>query len=67
MKFLASDLDGTLFRENKIMDKDLNALKRLKELGHKVIVSTGRSLKGVKDILNEYLFEYGYQKNIMNI
>lgn len=60
MKFLASDLDGTLFRENKIMDKDLNALKRLKELGHKVIVSTGRSLKGVKDILSEYPFEYDY-------
>lgn len=60
MKFLASDLDGTLFRDNKIMDKDLNALRNLKELGHKVIVSTGRSLKGVKDILSEYPFEYDY-------
>jgi hypothetical protein len=60
MKFLASDLDGTLFRNDRIIDKDLNALKKLKESGNKVIVSTGRSLKGVKDILSEYPFEYDY-------
>jgi len=60
MRFLASDLDGTLVRDNKVIDKDLKALKKLKELGHKVIVSTGRSLKGVKDILRRYPFEYDY-------
>jgi Cof subfamily protein (haloacid dehalogenase superfamily) len=60
MKFLASDLDGTLVRDNKVMDKDLKALKRLKELGNKVIVSTGRSLNGVQAILKEYPFEYDY-------
>ena len=60
MKFLASDLDGTLVRDNKVIDKDLKALKRLKELGNKVIVSTGRSLKGVQAILKEYPFEYDY-------
>nr|WP_312289304.1 Cof-type HAD-IIB family hydrolase [Clostridium chromiireducens] len=60
MRFLASDLDGTLFRDNKISEKDLRALRRLKELGNKVIVSTGRSFKGVNDILREYPFEYDY-------
>ena len=60
MKFLASDLDGTLVRDNKVIDKDLKALKKLKELGNKVIVSTGRGLKGVQNILNEYPFEYDY-------
>lgn len=60
MKFLASDLDGTLVRDHKVIEKDLKALKRLKQLGNKVIVSTGRSLKGVKSILKEYPFEYDY-------
>ena len=60
MKFLASDLDGTLFRNNKVIDKDLKALKRLKELGNKVIVSTGRGLKGVQAILKEFPFKYDY-------
>jgi HAD superfamily hydrolase (TIGR01484 family) len=60
MKFLASDLDGTLFIDNKILEKDLKALRRLKNMGNKVIISTGRSLKGVKDILREYPFEYDY-------
>jgi Cof subfamily protein (haloacid dehalogenase superfamily) len=60
MRFLASDLDGTLFKDNKISEKDLRALRKLKELGNKVIVSTGRSLKGVNDILREYPFEYDY-------
>ncbi|WP_297420415.1 HAD-IIB family hydrolase [Clostridium sp.] len=60
MKFLASDLDGTLFRDNSVAEKDLEALRTLKKLGNKIIVSTGRSLKGVKDILREYPFEYDY-------
>jgi Cof subfamily protein (haloacid dehalogenase superfamily) len=60
MKFLASDLDGTLFRDNKISEKDLDALRRLKASGNKIIISTGRSLKGVNSILKEYPFEYDY-------
>lgn len=60
MKFLASDLDGTLFRDNKISEKDLDALRRLKAFGNKIIISTGRSLKGVNSILKEYPFEYDY-------
>ena len=44
MKILASDLDGTLIKEQKISQKDLDALKKLKENGHKVIVSTRRTL-----------------------
>jgi len=60
MKFLASDLDGTLVRDGKIDEKDLRALKKLKQFGHKIIISTGRSLKGVQNILKEYPFEYDY-------
>lgn len=60
MKILASDLDGTLIREQKISQKDLKALKKLKENGHKVIVSTGRTLSGVESVFKEFPFEYDY-------
>lgn len=60
MKILASDLDGTLIKEQKISKKDLDALKKLKENGHKVIVSTGRTLSGVQSVFNDFPFEYDY-------
>ena len=51
IKFLASDFDGTLYRNNKISTEDLDALKKLKEKNNKVILATGRSLKELKIIL----------------
>lgn len=60
MKILASDLDGTLIREQKISKKDLEALKKLKQNGHKVIVSTGRTLSGVESVFKDFPFEYDY-------
>lgn len=60
MKILASDLDGTLIREEKISNEDLDALKRLKENGHKVIVSTGRTFSGVESLFRDFPFEYDY-------
>ena len=60
MKILASDLDGTLVREDKISKEDLDALKKLKENGHKVIVSTGRTMSGIETLFRDYPFEYDY-------
>lgn len=60
VKFLASDLDGTLYRNNKISEEDMSALELLKSNGHKMIVSTGRSFKELKPILIEYPFDYDY-------
>lgn len=60
MKILASDLDGTLIRDEKISKKDLDALKRLKENNHKVIVSTGRTLSGIESVFRDFPFEYDY-------
>lgn len=60
MKLLASDLDGTLFKNRMISDKDLDGLRRLHEAGHKVIVSTGRTEQGVNEIFNNYGFDYDY-------
>lgn len=60
MKILASDLDGTLVREDKVSKEDLDALKKLKENGHKVIVSTGRTMSGIETLFRNYSFEYDY-------
>ena len=60
MKILASDLDGTLIRNDKVSKEDLDALKRLKENGHKVIVSTGRTMSGIESLFRDFPFEYDY-------
>ena len=60
MKLLASDLDGTLFKNNMISREDLHALKRFREEGNKVIVSTGRTKQGVDTIFKDYYFDYDY-------
>lgn len=50
----ATDLDGTLLRDNEISDKDLEAVKRLSREGHLLAVSTGRPYNGVERILDRY-------------
>lgn len=55
MKYLACDLDGTLVQHDQtIKEEDINAILKLKENGHKFIISTGRSLEGIHKIFNEY-------------
>ncbi|MGL4109512.1 Cof-type HAD-IIB family hydrolase [Clostridium sp. LP20] len=60
MRFLASDLDGTLVHENRIHEDDIKAISKLKEKGHKFIISTGRSYKGVEELINNYDIDYDY-------
>lgn len=54
MKYLASDLDGTLIHNNEISKQDIEAIKRFREAGNKFIVSTGRELKGIKSAFSQY-------------
>lgn len=56
----ATDLDGTLLRNNEISEKDLEAVKRLSREGHLVAVSTGRPFNGVEWILDRYGLEPEY-------
>ncbi|WP_252227231.1 HAD hydrolase family protein, partial [Clostridium sp. ZBS2] len=61
MKLLASDLDGTLVVGNNLRnDKDLTLINKLKERGHKLIVSTGRSYDMVIPLMEKYDIEYDY-------
>ncbi|NLW52207.1 MAG: Cof-type HAD-IIB family hydrolase [Tissierellia bacterium] len=48
MKYIFFDIDGTLISYEKgISESTLNALKKLKENGHKIFLNTGRSLAEV--------------------
>ena len=55
MKYLASDLDGTLFQHDKTIRKeDIEAIINFKEKGNKFIVSTGRGVEGIKEGFKNY-------------
>lgn len=63
MKFLACDLDGTLVETEKnfIRNDNIEAIKKLRNNGHKFIISTGRDIKGIRSIFadnNEIEFDY---------
>lgn len=60
MRFLASDLDGTLVDFNEIIQENLDGIKKLKESGNKFIISTGRSRSGIKKLLEKYNLDYDY-------
>ncbi|AAK78606.1 hypothetical protein BJV85_003383 [Clostridium acetobutylicum] len=53
-KLIALDMDGTLLNDDKIISKrNKEAIKKAKNLGYKVVLSTGRPLKGVERYLKE--------------
>lgn len=60
MLYLASDLDGTLVKDEKVRKEDIEAIKRLKAEGHKFIISTGRTFEGVQELIKEHSLEYDY-------
>jgi HAD superfamily hydrolase (TIGR01484 family) len=55
---LAIDYDGTLAEHGIVEQKTLNALRRFKETGRKLILVTGRELADLKGVFQEFdLFE----------
>lgn len=61
MKYLASDLDGTLVHNGEISKEDRDAIRELKAKGYKFIVSTGRSIRGIEEAFKNYPeIEYDY-------
>jgi Cof subfamily protein (haloacid dehalogenase superfamily) len=53
-KLLAIDMDGTLLNSNKIISKGNKlAIKKAIEKGVKVVITSGRGLKGLEKFLNE--------------
>jgi len=55
MKYLATDLDGTILQKDQTINKeDVEALIKFKEAGNTIIVSTGRGIKGIKKAFENY-------------
>ena len=54
IKLLALDLDGTLFDSQKVVsEENKQALRAARDKGVKVVITTGRPLKAVEDLLDE--------------
>lgn len=57
-KVLVLDLDGTLTNSQKeITDKTLEAVFRMQEHGHKVVIATGRPTPGALSIAKKLKLE----------
>lgn len=52
MHIFASDYDGTLFKGQTITEKDLNAIKKFRDAGHKFGIVTGRSIDSIVTEIN---------------
>ncbi|URZ01795.1 Cof-type HAD-IIB family hydrolase [Clostridium felsineum] len=53
-KLIALDMDGTLLNDDKtISEENKEAIKMAKSLGYKVVLSTGRPLRGIERYLEE--------------
>ncbi|MEG0856791.1 MAG: Cof-type HAD-IIB family hydrolase [Terrisporobacter sp.] len=54
MKYLASDLDGTLIHNGEIRKEDIDAIVKLKDRGYKFIISTGRGIKSIEEVFSKH-------------
>lgn len=55
MKYLATDLDGTILQKDQTINKeDVEALVKFKEAGNTIIISTGRGLEGIYRAFENY-------------
>ena len=53
-KLVALDMDGTLLREDKTISKEnFQAIQRARKKGVKVVLATGRPIKGINRYLEE--------------
>lgn len=57
-KMIFFDIDGTLLNdEKKFLPSTKKALEQLKELGHEVVIATGRNLFLAQSIIDELEFD----------
>ncbi|MTH54079.1 Cof-type HAD-IIB family hydrolase [Bacillus mangrovi] len=55
MKLFALDMDGTtLSSTNEISPENIQAIQKARELGHKVMMLSGRAPESIQEVLNRY-------------
>ncbi|UPU38885.1 Cof-type HAD-IIB family hydrolase [Erysipelothrix sp. Poltava] len=54
IQVFASDYDGTLFRNSKVSQKDLEAIKAFQRRGHKFGIVTGRTMHSICAEIDKY-------------
>lgn len=54
MKLLATDYDGTLRYADKVMEEDIEAIKKWKDKGYLFSIVTGRSLESITEQIKMY-------------
>ncbi|MDE8329028.1 HAD-IIB family hydrolase [Erysipelothrix rhusiopathiae] len=54
IQVFASDYDGTLFRNSKVSQKDLEAIKAFQRRGHKFGIVTGRTIHSICAEIDKY-------------
>lgn len=60
-KLLATDLDGTLvYDQIKIEEKNLQAIQKLKEQSHYLVIATGRGFSDSVFLKNDFQIDYDY-------
>lgn len=60
MQFLATDYDGTLFRDRQITDSDRDAIIRFRKAGHKFGIVTGRYLPTILREIERWHLPYDF-------
>lgn len=59
-KIVFSDYDGTIYIEEKDMDKNIKSIEKYRELGGKFVIVTGRSKTSIDNVIEEYKIKYDY-------
>ena len=55
IKFIASDMDGTLLgKNNDISEENLNAIRKAEEMGIHFVIASGRMYEEIKPFLDQY-------------
>lgn len=60
MKLFVTDYDGTLYKDDESLEKNIEAFNKLHELGIKIMISTGRSFSSIKNQVTIYNIPYDF-------
>ena len=60
MKMLVSDFDGTFYKDDESLYKNIEAIKKFRDSNNYFVFATGRSYTDFKSVKDKYNLEYDY-------